>query len=95
MINYNMAQKEYKTSHDWVAKVIYWKLSKKLKFGHTNKWFVHKPESVLENETHKIFWDFKIQMDHPTAIRRPDQAFINKKKNSCHLVDFAVLVGLF
>ena len=26
---------------------------------------MNKPESVLENETHEIFWVFKIQMDHP------------------------------
>ena len=25
---------------------------------------LHKPESVLEKETHKILWDFVIQMDH-------------------------------
>ena len=25
---------------------------------------MHKPESVLEYEAHKILWDFKIQMDH-------------------------------
>ena len=25
---------------------------------------MHKPESVLENEMHKIPWDFEIQADH-------------------------------
>ena len=28
------------------------------------KWYIHNPESVQENETHKHFWDFKIQTDH-------------------------------
>ena len=28
---------------------------------------MHKPESVLENETHKILWDFQIQTDHPIS----------------------------
>ena len=32
-----LAQKEYKTRHDWVDKVIHWELCKKLKFEHTNK----------------------------------------------------------
>ena len=32
-----LAQKEYKTRHDWVGKVIHWGLYKKLKFDHTNK----------------------------------------------------------
>ena len=33
-----LAQKEYKTRHDWVGKVIHWEMCKKFKFDHTNKW---------------------------------------------------------
>ena len=29
-------------------------------------------------------------MDHQISTRRPDQVLINKKKRTCHLVDFAV-----
>ena len=50
-----LAQKEYKTRHDWVGKVIHWELCKKLKFDHMNKWYMHNPEPVLENETYKLF----------------------------------------
>ena len=32
-----LARKEYKTRHDWVAKVIHWEMYKKLKFDHANK----------------------------------------------------------
>ena len=32
-----LAQKEYKTRHDWVGKVIHWELSKKVKFDQTKK----------------------------------------------------------
>ena len=35
-----LAQKEYKTRHDWVGKVIPWELCKKLKFYQTNKWYM-------------------------------------------------------
>ena len=52
---------------------------------------MHKPESVLENETHKIHWDFEIQTDHPIQASWPDLALINKRKRTCHLADFAVL----
>ena len=56
-----MAQKEHKTRHDWVGKVVNWELCKKLKFDHTTKWYVHKSESVLENDTLKIsgIWRYK------------------------------------
>ena len=35
---------------------------------------MHKPESVLENETHKILWDFEIKTSKKT---RPS---VNKQK---------------
>ena len=49
-----MAQKEYKARHDWVGKVIHWEMCKKFKFDHANKWYMHNPPHVLENDTHKI-----------------------------------------
>ena len=48
-----LAQIEYKSRHDWVGKVIHWELYYKLKFEHTNKWYMHNLESVLENEMHR------------------------------------------
>ena len=67
-----LAQKEYKTRHDWVGKVIPWELCKTLKFDHTNKWYMHNTTSVLENDTHKPLWDFKIQKDNLNSTKRPD-----------------------
>ena len=37
-----------------MGKMIHRELCKKLKFDHTNKRYMHNPESVLENETHKL-----------------------------------------
>ena len=45
-------KKEYKTRHDWVGKVIHKEMCKKLKFDHTNKWYIHNPAAVPENNTH-------------------------------------------
>ena len=50
-----LAQKEYKIRHDLVEKGIFYELCKKFKFDHTNRWYMHKPESVLVNKMHKIF----------------------------------------
>ena len=46
--------------HDWVGKVIHWELCKRLEFDPPTKWYMHKPESVQENETHRILQDFEI-----------------------------------
>ena len=42
---------------------------------------MHKPESVLENETHKLFRDFEIQMDQQISARLPDPIIINNNNN--------------
>ena len=46
-----LVEKEYKTRHDWVDKVIDREMCKKFKFDHTNKWYTHYPASLLENDT--------------------------------------------
>ena len=62
---------EFKTKHGWVGKAIHWEMCKKLKFDHTNKWYMHNPSPVLENNTHKHLWDFDVQTDHLISTRRP------------------------
>ena len=87
-----LAQKEYRAIHDWVGKVIHWEMCEKFKFDHANKWYMDNPASVLENDTHKLLWDFDIQTDHLISARRPDLIIIKKKKKKkfCKIVDFAV-----
>ena len=45
-----------------------------------NKWCMHNPAPLLENDTHKIQWDFNIQTDQLILARRPDLIIINNKK---------------
>ena len=64
-----LAQREYKTRHNWMRYVIHLELYQKFKFNHPNKWYIHNPESILENKTHKILWDFEIKTDHLISAR--------------------------
>ena len=50
------------------------------------------PAFVLEKDTHKFLWAFKIQTDHLYSDRRPEIKMIKKKKKkrTCDIVDFAV-----
>ena len=41
---------------------------------------MHNPESILENDKHKLLSDFDIQTDHLISARKPDLIIINKKK---------------
>ena len=82
--------KEYKTRHVWVEEVVLWELCKKLKFDHTNKWYMYNPESILENETRIPLglWDtnWSPNLGQTTRPNKNPQ-----KKRICRIVNFAVL----
>ena len=81
-----------KRRHDNLRKIVHWKLAIKCNFEAGDKWYEHEPESVLENEDYKIFWDFSIQTDHLIEARRPDLVVVDKKERSCKIIDFEVPV---
>ena len=35
----------------------------------TNKGYIFNSEYVLENDTHKVLWDFEMQTDYPISAR--------------------------
>ena len=41
---------------------------------------MHNPESIRENGTHTILWDFKIQANHLISARQPNLVVVNKNK---------------
>lgn len=85
-----LAQKQYKHwRHDKVAQVLHWQLCKDFGLEHGEKWYDHKPKTVLENENVKILWDMKIQTDKVLAHNRPDIVVFEKGKRSCRLIDVA------
>ena len=58
---------------------------------------MHNPASVLENDVHKLQWNFDMQTDYLISARRPDLIIIKtkkeekkKKRKICKIVDFAV-----
>ena len=72
-----LAQKEYKRRHDLVGTAVHWELCKQLEFNHADKWYEHKPESLLENEKSQLFWDFEVQADHHIEPRRLDLIIVD------------------
>ena len=51
---------------------------------------MHSPATVLENDTHKLLWDFNIQTNQLIPARIPDLIIIKKKERIGKDVDFAV-----
>ena len=51
------------------------------------KWYIHKPENVLEYEDCKILWGFPIQIEKTLDYNQPDITVIDKKSEECLLID--------
>ena len=85
-----LAQTDYKARHDRVATAVHWCLAKKYGFTHTNQWYEHRAEPVMENEQAKLLWDFNIYTDHVIEARRPDIVVVRKDKKECQVIDIAV-----
>ena len=84
------AQKEYKQRHDNIARIVHLELCQKFELLGKIKWYNHRPESVMENDRVKVFWDFNIQTDHVIQHRRPDIVIVHKVERKCQLTDIAV-----
>ena len=60
--------------------MIHLELCKRPRLGYADKWNMHKPESIQENEKQNILWNFEMQTNHQISIRRPDPVIISKEK---------------
>ena len=55
-----IAQTGHKECHNKVASILHWNLCKNYHLPATEKLWEHYVEKVLQNETVKILWEFKI-----------------------------------
>ena len=60
-------------------------------FDRSERWWQHKVETVLENETSKILWDFNIYTDQAINHCCPNIVLINKVDSRVKIIDIAVL----
>ena len=82
-----VAQREYKRRHDCVGRKI---LCRKYGLAASERWYEHQPETVTDNDSCKLLWDFSIQTDYVIQARRPDVILIDKEKKECKIIDFAI-----
>ena len=78
-----LAQKEYKTRHDWVGKGIHW-MCKKFKFNHTKK-MVYAQPTICPRKWHINSYGSLTYPRITYLARRPDLIIINKKKRTAKL----------
>ena len=58
-----------------------------------NKWYMHELASVRVNKRRDILLDFSLETDPSIPARKLKIVFIDKKKKTFYLVDFAVLAN--
>ena len=51
---------------------------------------MHNSQSMLDNKTQKILWDFDIKTDHLISARWPDLVSVNNKQKTCRIVQFGI-----
>ena len=51
---------------------------------------MHNPAPVLENDTHKLLWNFNIQNGSPNPGQKTRPYNNQQKKWNCKIVDFAL-----
>ena len=69
--------------------VVHWELCRKYKLPAKEKWYEHQPDKVLENNTVKPLWDFKIKTDRVLEHINRGILIVEKGKETCVVIDIA------
>lgn len=86
-----LAGTDYTDRHNTVAKIIHQELALKYSLMTTRlQYYKYTPENVMENETHKLYWDRTIHTDKTIINNRPDITLINKIDKQTSIIDIAV-----
>jgi hypothetical protein len=75
-----LAQSEYKKRHDIFAKIIHMNLAVKFHLlKDTQPHYIYKPESCLENDNYKLYFDRTVLTDIHIQHNRPDIIILTTK----------------
>jgi hypothetical protein len=88
-----LTQSEYKKRHDIFAKIIHLNLAVKFNLLEiTQPHYSYKPESCLENDNYKLYFDRTVLTDIHIKHNRPDIIILNKQQKQAYLLDILVAV---
>nr|XP_049697654.1 uncharacterized protein LOC110372995 [Helicoverpa armigera] len=87
-----LTQTDYTHRHNQVANIIHQKLALKHKLiQDTNTpYYNYTPQTILENTTHKLYYDRAILTDRTIHYNRPDITLQDKINKITYLIDIAV-----
>jgi hypothetical protein len=80
-----LPQSEYKKRHDIFAKIIHMNLAVKFNLlKNTQPHYSYTPESCLENDSYKLYFDRTILTDIHIKHNRPDIIILNEQQKTCN-----------
>ncbi|XP_064072076.1 uncharacterized protein LOC113393371 [Vanessa tameamea] len=86
-----LAQTDYKHRHDQVSAIIHQHLAHKYNFIDKKiPYYKYKPDTILENNRYRIYWDRTIITDKTIHFNRPDITLHDKIKKNVYLIDIAI-----
>lgn len=87
-----LTQTDYTHRHNQIANIIHQKLAlKHTLIQNTNTpYYNYTPQTVLENDTHKMYFDRAILTDKTIHYNRPDITLQDKIRKITYLIDIAV-----
>jgi hypothetical protein len=88
-----LAQSEYKKrhGHDIFAKIIHMNLAVKFNLlKDTQPHYIYKPESCLENDNYKLYFDRTVLTVIHIQHNRPDIIILNKQQKQAYLLDIVL-----
>lgn len=88
-----IVQTDYKHRHDQVANIIHQELALKYNLipsSSKTAYYKYTPETILENTTHKLYFDRAILTDKTIHYNRPDITIVDKINKTAHLIDIAI-----
>jgi hypothetical protein len=86
-----LAATDYTNRHNNVAKIVHLALTNKHKLTDTTQpYYTYTPQTVIENNTHKIYWDNPILTDKTITANRPDITLVDKQTKTTYLIDISV-----
>jgi hypothetical protein len=78
-------------NHDIFAKIIHMNLAVKFNLlKNTQPHYSYTPESCLENDNYKLYFDRTVLTDIHIQHNRPDIIILNKQQKQAYLLDIAV-----
>ncbi len=83
---------EYKLRHDAVAKIVHQELAIKLELIPAVKlpYYTYNPQTILENNKFKLYWDRTVLTDQTVVNNRPDIIVVDKLMKKATLVEVSV-----